>query len=184
MQDGTALLIDFGSIYLGIRGTDPSAARQFARNPVGYITDKTNIPDASDRRVYMGEGFRHMADMSARAGLACAIGSTTAKGFNNGTDHRLVVDAISLATSTNSPRRVVIVSGDADFVPLIHALNRRGIATTVVAGDNTSAALRNAAGRFIDLAATHTDDSAETGPLAEVTDISTRRSIPEAGRPA
>lgn len=66
-------------------------------------------------------------------------------------DVGMTVDAIAIAARVDT---IILVTGDGDFVPLVHYLQSLGVRTEVVGfGESTSASLRDVADAFIDVSA-------------------------------
>lgn len=79
--------------------------------------------------------------------------SSGARRIRGNMDIEIVVDALDAAAYVD---QVILFSGDGDFVPMVEALQRRGVVVTVVSSVQPKPAmvaddLRRAADQFIDL---------------------------------
>jgi len=63
----------------------------------------------------------------------------------NNTDMQIAVDMLTYADRLD---RMLLVSGDPDFIPLVHVLRNKGVRIEVLAFDNVSYDLRNTADSF------------------------------------
>jgi hypothetical protein len=59
-------------------------------------------------------------------------------GAKNAADMRLIVDAGALMVTTNSVEQFIIAAGDADYIPLILDLRRRGAEVVVIAPEGSA----------------------------------------------
>lgn len=71
---------------------------------------------------------------------------TTTHARKNQTDMHLSTDAMELLYEKN-PSRLILMSGDADYVPMLTKFRARGVAITIVAQDGHSMALSSVVGR-------------------------------------
>lgn len=77
------------------------------------------------RRAYgSSENLKNLSDVLRTWAVRPFVNLSLTK---NTTDIALAVDAMELACQTQPPKRVVIGSGDADFLPLVVRLRERGI---------------------------------------------------------
>ena len=89
----------------------------------------------------------------------CFVPSTM---HRNTTDLQLCIDALNVLESRKDVKNVVLVSGDRDYIPLVQALQRRGIEVIMVSfREHLSARLFDNvdAGRFLDAETLLTDDA-------------------------
>ncbi len=70
-------------------------------------------------------------------------------GGKNSADMQIAVDALATAAASDPPARLVLVSGDADFTPVVERLQRQGVEIWVLGPPNASAdRLRRSGVRF------------------------------------
>jgi len=132
-----ALFVDFDNIQIGLEQQDPSFAAEFATNPERWLTwlEKQmpcNYPGVGPaqrriliRRCYMNphkfSGFRPYFIRSAFEVIDCP--PLTARGKTS-TDIHMVMDILDSLHESTYLHEFIILSGDADFTPVLLRLRR------------------------------------------------------------
>jgi hypothetical protein len=161
----SALFIDFDNVYLSLRRENEEAAGRFARNPAawmnriktgGLVRYKTHDDYVRRRfaiakcygnpgRKFISRGGPHdphnFATVSGTlmsAGLEIVNCEPFSSQFKNGSDIRMaceIRDALEHATRFGE---FIILSGDADFTPVLHNLRSHDRRTVVYANEGTA----------------------------------------------
>ncbi|MFD5769701.1 NYN domain-containing protein [Streptomyces sp. NPDC127049] len=149
-----ALFVDFDNIYLGLRDFDAEAADAFASRPAQWVnwlatagTTGTDQP-GGDRRflvrnVYLNPvafgRYRAVFTRSGFRAIDCPPLTTQGK---NSADISMVLDIMDALVNPTRYDEFVILSGDADFTPVLQRLRAQDRWTTAVTAGMTAAALR------------------------------------------
>jgi uncharacterized LabA/DUF88 family protein len=160
----TALLLDFDNIFSGLTRLDEACARQFATHPQTWLTrladenSQRSGNSPSTRRsilaryCYMnpyGPGGRHRHSLLAAGFRVMDCPPITGQGKNSA-DIRLVIDALDLLRHTTRFDEFIIMSGDADFVPLLVHLREHERQTMIAFAGQIASAYRGTADAVID----------------------------------
>jgi hypothetical protein len=158
----TALFVDFDNVYLGLKRTDPRAAEVFAAQPARWLSWLESNPhgrsesgstprtakgrrDTLVRRCYLNprsfSGYRHHFVCSAFEVIDCPPMTSHAK---NGSDIRMVMDILDTLQHPTRFDEFMILSGDADFTPVLLRLRAYDRRTAVLAVSNAAEAYRAA----------------------------------------
>jgi hypothetical protein len=144
----TALFVDFDNIYLGLKAIDPAAAERFATDParwLGWI--EAGMPSVEGerprpevervvliRQCYLNPRtfyqFRPYFTRSAFSVIDCPPLTTRGK---TSSDIRMVMDILDTLQHRTQYDEFIILSGDADFTPVLFQLRANDYRTTVVA---------------------------------------------------
>jgi NYN domain len=144
----TALFVDFDNIYLGLRKVDPAAAEQFATEPSRWLSwiekgmSELGEPprDPGRRRLLVRKcylnpktfhPYRHYFTRSAFEVVDCP--PLTGQGKNS-SDIRMVMDILDTLEHSTRFDEFIILSGDADFTPVLlrlRAHDRRTVVLTI-----------------------------------------------------
>jgi uncharacterized LabA/DUF88 family protein len=161
----SALFIDFDNIYLSLKGRDEEAAARFARNPSFWLSQivsgalvRTDSPmPAMRRKIVVGRcygnpvprrsGREGAGDPSSfafvrhnfmRAGLEVVDCPHLTSQFKNSSDIRIACDVRDYLDHSTRFDEFIILSGDADFTPVLLSLRSHNRQTIIYANDYTS----------------------------------------------
>jgi hypothetical protein len=161
----SALFIDFDNIYLSLKGRDEEAASRFARNPSFWLTQvisgalvRTDHPmPPVRRRIAVGRcygnpvprrtgrdgagdpsSFAFVRHSFMRAGLEVVDCPHLTSQFKNSSDIRIACDVRDYLDHPTRFDEFIILSGDADFTPVLLSLRSHNRQTIIYANDYTS----------------------------------------------
>ncbi len=161
----SALFVDFDNVYLSLRRQSEDAAGRFARNPAewmsriatGGLVQFKSHQDYVRRRFAVarcyGNPGRHLVSRggphdphnfaSVRtnfmiAGLEVVDCQPLSSQFKNGTDIKIACDIRDFLEHPTRFGEFIILSGDADFTPVLHHLRSHDRRTVVYANDSTA----------------------------------------------
>jgi hypothetical protein len=162
----SALFIDFDNIYLSLKGRDEEAASRFSRNPgfwLGQVISGALIrldhpnPPHMRRRIAVGRCYGNpvprrsgrdgQADPSSfayvrhnfmRAGLEVVDCPHLTSQFKNSSDIRIACDVRDYRDHPTRFDEFIILSGDADFTPVLLSLRSHNRQTIIYANEYTS----------------------------------------------
>jgi hypothetical protein len=163
----TAVFVDYDNIYLSLKKKNEEAARRFAKDSAlwlkeieqGRLITPTNscaLPGA--RRIVMNRCYGNPAprrnaadnstDMSSfpfvrhhflRAGFEVMDCPPLTAQLKNSADIRMVMEVRDLLDHPTRFEEFILLSGDADFTPILHRLRAHARRTVVYANDHTAA---------------------------------------------
>jgi hypothetical protein len=161
----SALFIDFDNIYLSLKNRHEEAASRFARNPSFWLRHvvsgaliRTDHPiDNVRRKIAVGrcygnpiprrsgrEGsgdpssFAFVRHSFMRAGLEVVDCPHLTSQFKNSSDIRIACDIRDYIDHATHFDEFIILSGDADFTPVLLSLRSHNRQTVIYANDHTS----------------------------------------------
>ncbi len=161
----SALFIDFDNIYLSLKHRDEEAASRFARNPSFWLTQvisgalvRTDVPaQPMRRRIAVGrcygnpiprrsgrEGvgdptsFAFVRHSFMRAGLEVVDCPHLTSQFKNSSDIRIACDVRDYIDHPTRFDEFIILSGDADFTPVLLSLRSHNRQTIIYTNEYTS----------------------------------------------
>jgi hypothetical protein len=161
----SALFIDFDNIYLSLKSRDEEAASRFARNPSfwlkqvisGALVRTDNPSPPIRRRIAVGrcygnpiprrsgrEGagdpssFAFVRHSFMRAGLEVVDCPHLTSQFKNSSDIRIACDVRDYIDHPTRFDEFIILSGDADFTPVLLSLRSHNRQTIIYTNDYTS----------------------------------------------
>ncbi len=161
----SALFIDFDNIYLSLKNRDEEAASRFARNPSFWLAQlvsgalvRTDTPMPQiRRRIAVGrcygnpiprrsgrEGagdpssFAFVRHSFMRAGLEVVDCPHLTSQFKNSSDIRIACDVRDFIDHPTRFDEFIILSGDADFTPVLLSLRSHNRQTIIYTNDYTS----------------------------------------------
>lgn len=160
----TALFVDFDNIYIGLKASDSAAAERFATDParwLGWI--ESGMPSAEEehpypamkrvvliRQCYLNprafHQFRPYFTRSAFSVIDCPPLTTRGK---TSSDIRMVMDILDTLQHRTQYDEFIILSGDADFTPVLFQLRAYDYRTTVVSIGPAAEAYKAACDRVI-----------------------------------
>jgi hypothetical protein len=163
----SAVFVDYDNIYLSLKRKNEEAAKRFARDAAvwtkaiesGALITSTNGPSAADpRRIVMNRCYgnpvprRNQSDNSTdmnsfpfvrhhflRAGFEIIDCPPLTAQLKNSSDIRMVMDVVDYLAHGTHFDEFVILSGDADFTPVLHRLRAHARRTVIFANDYTAA---------------------------------------------
>jgi hypothetical protein len=161
------IFLDFDNIYSSIHRQSPEAARDFAREPAGWLTPLQGMRGAETedtihnfviRRCYMnpsgrvpgGEPYSHFRQSYVRDGWEVIDTPPLTNQGKTSADIHIVMDVLDAVTYYPHVSEYVIIAADADYTPLIIRLRKHMKKTVVYAAKSTSVAYRAACDSIID----------------------------------
>jgi len=161
----SALFVDFDNVYLSLRRQSEEAAGRFARNPAewmariatgGLVRFKSQSDYVRRRfavaRCYGNPGRKlvsrggphdphNFADVRVNfmmAGLEVVDCQPLSNQFKNGTDIKIACDIRDFLEHPTRFGEFIVLSGDADFTPVLHHLRSHDRRTVVYANESTA----------------------------------------------
>jgi hypothetical protein len=163
----SAVFVDYDNIYLSLKRKSEEAAKRFAKDASvwlreienGRIITATNTPFADiPRRIVMNRCYGNpvprrnahdnSTDMNSfpfvrhhflRAGFEVIDCPPLTAQLKNSSDIRMVMDVRDYLTHDTYFDEFIILSGDADFTPVLHRLRAHARRTVIFANDFTAA---------------------------------------------
>jgi NYN domain len=211
----SAVFVDYDNIYLSLKRKSEEAAKRFARDAHVWlreiesgrlITGTHDSFSQERRRIVMNRCYGNpvprrnahdnSTDMNSfpfvrhhflRAGFEVVDCPPLTAQLKNSSDIRMVMDVRDYLTHETYFDEFIILSGDADFTPVLHRLRAHARRTVIYANDHTAApytAISDGEVRESDLIAlilngeVPSDEDAEAGPVTPAAKIeATRRLI-------
>lgn len=163
----SAVFVDYDNIYLSLKRKSEEAAKRFAKDAgmwlreieSGRLITATNAPtDNIKRRIVMNRCYgnpvprRNQNDNSTdmnsfpfvrhhflRSGFEIVDCPPLTAQLKNSSDIRMVMDVRDYLTHETHFDEFIILSGDADFTPVLHRLRAHARRTVIFANDFTAA---------------------------------------------
>ncbi len=163
----SAVFVDYDNIYLSLKRKSEEAAKRFAKDALSWvreietgrlITPTNGFGDSVQRRIVMNRCYGNpvprrntsdnSTDMSSfpfvrhhflRAGFEVVDCPPLTAQLKNSSDIRMVMDVRDYLTHETYFDEFVILSGDADFTPVLHRLRAHARRTVIFANDYTAA---------------------------------------------
>ena len=163
----SAVFVDYDNIYLSLKRKSEEAAKRFAKDALSWvkeietgrlITPTNTYGNDVDRRIVMNRCYgnpvprRNSSDNSTdmnsfpfvrhhflRAGFEIVDCPPLTAQLKNSSDIRMVMDVRDYLTHDTYFDEFVILSGDADFTPVLHRLRAHARRTVIFANDYTAA---------------------------------------------
>jgi hypothetical protein len=162
----SAVFVDYDNIYLSLKRKSEEAAKRFAKDASGWLRGietgrlitPTNAPFTGTRRIVMNRCYGNpvprrntndnSTDMNSfpfvrhhflRAGFEVIDCPPLTAQLKNSSDIRMVMDIRDYLTHDTYFDEFVILSGDADFTPVLHRLRAHARRTVIFANDFTAA---------------------------------------------
>jgi NYN domain len=163
----SAVFVDYDNIYLSLKRKSEEAAKRFAKDASGWLRGvetgqlitATNAPLSGDRRrIVMNRCYGNpvprrnthdnSTDMNSfpfvrhhflRAGFEVIDCPPLTAQLKNSSDIRMVMDIRDYLTHDTYFDEFIILSGDADFTPVLHRLRAHARRTVIFANDFTAA---------------------------------------------
>ena len=162
----SAIFVDYDNIYLSLKRKDDEAARRFAKETVNWlkaieqgrlITATNGNANLRERRIVMSRCYgnpvprRNARDNSTdmnsfpfvrhhflRAGFEIVDCPPLTAQLKNSSDIRMVMDMRDYLTHETRFDEFVILSGDADFTPVLQRLRAHARSTVIFANEHTA----------------------------------------------
>ncbi len=163
----SAVFVDYDNIYLSLKRKSEEAAKRFAKDASGWLRGietgrlitATNAPFSDNqRRIVMNRCYGNpvprrntndnSTDMNSfpfvrhhflRAGFEVIDCPPLTAQLKNSSDIRMVMDIRDYLTHDTYFDEFIILSGDADFTPVLHRLRAHARRTVIFANDFTAA---------------------------------------------
>ncbi len=163
----SAVFVDYDNIYLSLKRKSEEAAKRFAKDALSWvkeietgrlITPTNGYGSDIQRRIVMNRCYgnpvprRNASDNSTdmnsfpfvrhhflRAGFEIVDCPPLTAQLKNSSDIRMVMDVRDYLTHDTYFDEFVILSGDADFTPVLHRLRAHARRTVIFANDYTAA---------------------------------------------
>lgn len=163
----SAVFVDYDNIYMSLRRKSEEAARRFAKDAAHWLraletgslfTANPGFNATMPRRIVMARCYGNpvprrnahdnATDMNSfpfvrnnflRAGFEIVDCPPLTQQMKNASDIRMVMDMRDYLTHDTYFDEFVILSGDADFTPVLHRLRQHARRTVVYANDHTAA---------------------------------------------
>ena len=163
----SAVFVDYDNIYLSLKRKSEEAAKRFAKDAglwlreieSGRLITATNSPfDDRQRRIVMNRCYGNpvprrnahdnSTDMNSfpfvrhhflRSGFEVIDCPPLTAQLKNSSDIRMVMDVRDYLTHDTYFNEFIILSGDADFTPVLHRLRAHARRTVIFANDYTAA---------------------------------------------
>ena len=157
----TALFIDFDNIYLGLQREDPSAAEQFATDPTRWLLwlqDKLPHQDGDHRtrkilfrRCYLNPSqFGRFRPYFTRSAFEVVDCPPLTSGGKTSADIHMVMDILDTLGHATRFDEFILLSGDADFTPVLLRLSKHDRRSAILAIGPASVAYKAACDLLID----------------------------------
>jgi len=162
----TTVFVDYDNIYLSLKRKNEDAAKRFAKDSSVWlqgiasgelITTKSSFGIPADRRIVMSRCYgnsqprRNAHDNSTdmcsfpfirhhfqRSGFEVIDCPPLTQQMKNSADIRIVMDVSDILNHPTFFDEFIILSGDADFTPVLHRLRAHARRTVVYANDHTA----------------------------------------------
>ena len=163
----TTVFVDYDNVYLSLKRKSEEAAKRFSKDAArwikaletGRLMTPTNSPESDrPRRIVINRCYgnpvprRNQGDNSTdmtsfpfvrhhflRAGCEVIDCPPLTALLKNSADIRIVMDVRDILTHDTYFDEFVILSGDADFTPVLHRLRSHARRTVIYSNDNTAA---------------------------------------------
>ena len=163
-----ALFVDFDNVYLSLKRSNPAAAIRFATDPASWIEpfergslitwsrpeNRGGRPEdmgVQERRLVVlrcygnpvsrhedATGFSEVRHHFVRAGFEIVDCPPLTSQLKNGADIRMVMDIRDFLELEPSIDEFILLSGDADFVPVLHRLRAHGRHAVIFTNEKTA----------------------------------------------
>jgi hypothetical protein len=161
----TALFVDFDNIYLGLQREDPVAAEQFATDPTRWLTwlqDRLphHLPQQDEehrrrkilfRRCYLNPSqFGRFRPYFTRSAIEVVDCPPLTSGGKTSADIHMVMDILDTLSHPTRFDEFILLSGDADFTPVLLRLSKHDRRSAILAIGPASVAYKAACDLLID----------------------------------
>jgi hypothetical protein len=158
------VFVDFDNIYLGLQREDPNAAEQFATNPSHWLqwlqekllssTEEEGVRQRRKilfRRCYLNPSqFGRFRPYFTRSAFEVVDCPPLTSGGKTSADIQMVMDILDALGHATRFEEFIILSGDADFTPMLLRLSKHDRRSAVLAIGPASVAYKAACDLLID----------------------------------
>jgi hypothetical protein len=160
----SAVFVDFDNVYIGLRNLDPRAAETFASDPAPWLQwieggmpgrEAPRLSDLGERRVLIRRCYLNPVAFSGfrpfftRAGFSVVDCPPLTGQGKTSTDIHMVMDILDTLAAYDHVGEYIVLSGDADFTPVLLRLRAHDKRTVVLPVGPAAAAYRAAADRVL-----------------------------------
>lgn len=163
----TTIFVDYDNVYLSLKRKSEEAAKRFSKDAIRWIkeiesgrllTPTNSPPIEGQRRIVINRCYgnpvprRNQSDNSTdmssfpfvrhhflRAGFEVIDCPPLTALLKNSADIRMVMDVRDILMLDTHFDEFIILSGDADFTPVLHRLRSQARRTVIYSSDNTAA---------------------------------------------
>ena len=158
----TALFVDFDNIYLGLQREDPTAAEQFATDPTRWLLWlQDSLPHEHEeddrkrkvlfRRCYLNPSqFGRFRPYFTRSAFEVVDCPPLTSGGKTSADIHMVMDILDTLGHATRFDEFILLSGDADFTPVLLRLSKHDRRSAILAIGPASVAYKAACDLLID----------------------------------
>ncbi len=160
----SALFVDFDNIYLGLQREDPNAAEQFATNPshwLHWLQQSLSLGNEEpggrqprkilSRRCYLNPSqFGRFRPYFTRSAFEVVDCPPLTSGGKTSADIQMVMDILDALGHATRFEEFIVLSGDADFTPVLLRLSKHDRRSAVLAIGPASVAYKAACDLLID----------------------------------
>jgi hypothetical protein len=157
----SALFVDFDNIYLGLQREDPAAAEQFATDPTRWLLwlqDGLPNQDGDERqrkillrRCYLNPSqFGRFRPYFTRSAFEVVDCPPLTSGGKTSADIHMVMDILDTLGHATRFDEFILLSGDADFTPVLLRLSKHDRRSAILAVGPASVAYKAACDLLID----------------------------------
>lgn len=158
----SALFVDFDNIYLGLERQQPEAAELFGSKPdkwVQWLEEKANIKYGRERlqrkilvrRCYINpRSFHEYRLHYIRSGFEVVDCPPLTSQGKTSADMHMVIDMLDALDHSTQFDEFIVLSGDADFTPVLLRLRKHDRRTTILAVGPASPAYRSSSDFLLD----------------------------------
>lgn len=157
----SALFVDFDNIYLGLQREDPTAAEQFATDPTRWLLwlqDRLTHQDDDGRRrkilfrrCYLNPSqFGRFRPYFTRSAFEVVDCPPLTSGGKTSADIHMVMDILDTLGHATKFDEFILLSGDADFTPVLLRLSKHDRRSAILAIGPASVAYKAACDLLID----------------------------------
>ena len=158
----TALFVDFDNLFLSFQETDRTAADQFGKRPGEWLRwfeagEHDRELEGVERRVLVRRCYgnpdtlRRYRGFYTRAGFNVIDCPKLTGSGKNAADIYMVIDLLDLLSHKSGFDEFIIMSGDADFTPVVLRLREHDRRTAVVVNAHAAAAYKSAADSMVEI---------------------------------
>lgn len=157
----SALFVDFDNIYLGLQREDPVAAEQFATDPTRWLLWlQEHLPQTDGngrqrkillRRCYLNPSqFGRFRPYFTRSAFEVVDCPPLTSGGKTSADIHMVMDILDTLGHATRFDEFILLSGDADFTPVLLRLSKHDRRSAILAVGPASVAYKAACDLLID----------------------------------
>jgi len=159
----SALYVDFDNIYLGLHREDPAAAEQFATDPsrwLSWLQEQLPLPlldsDGRKRKILLRRCYLNPSQFGrfrpyfTRSAFEVVDCPPLTSGGKTSADIHMVMDILDTLVHPTRFDEFILLSGDADFTPVLLRLSKHDRRSAILAIGPASVAYKAACDLLID----------------------------------